>query len=1149
MTNGSRQFGRFPSRHGSGVLWLTWLALSVVPIATTLGAQLRLSAADDRRPRFLLDAGNARVPVDVTRSPSLERQVTLDLTDARLGDALAEISRQSGLAIVYSDDVLPGDARVDVTARDRSVIAVLSDVLIDKGLDVVMRPDGSAALVRRPRARTAVEGSIAGKITETRGAAPIAAVTVFVEGTNLGTTTRDDGTYRIAAVPAGVRTIVARRVGYTPVRRSVTITDGQLATVDFQLDAVAASLDAVVTTATGQQRRIELGNTVATVDVASRVESSPVKSIGELLNAQATGVQVQIGNSTGVTSRIRIRGLSSMALSNDPIYVIDGVRMTNTVGGTGTGGGSLPSRVNDLNPEEVENIEVVKGPSAATLYGTDAANGVIVITTKRGRAGAAVWSVHGEAGVLDDNNDYLAQYSLLGKNPGATTQRRCFTNELAAGTCVLDSATTLNLWKDPFLTPLKPGHRTAIGGSVSGGSTQLQYYLSADGKREEGPFGLPAFDEKRFDSLGVRVTDEMRRPSQLEQYSFRANVNAAVNPKLDLSVSTGLTLGETRFPQMDNNTDGFVYHAVAGPGYFQGPGYSGTGVLGEKLYGYAGMTPGEIFQKRSQQSVNRFIGSTTANWRPLDWLNANADVGIDLSDRRDEVLQRLGEGPTAGTALQGSSSDSRSRINNFTSNLRGTAGWGISPTLQLRSTLGAQFVAFNLNTTTATGTQLAPGGEAPSQGAVYTVGANSAPSRTFGAYLEEQLAFRDRLFLTGAIRTDRNSAFGVNYGSAYYPKASLSWIASEEGFFPEIGILTQLRLRASIGSSGVQPGPTSALRTYSVNTVYFQGAAVAGLTQNNPGNADLKPERSTEFEAGFDSRWWNDRITAELTYYRKQTDDALITQPVAPSAGVNSFLANLGGVRNAGWEYRLSAQVVDTRQFGWELSFSGSKNDNEVTAFGNIVTTPTAQIQVGKPLYAVFQRKITYNDANNDGLLSNAEVTISPPTEVVYYGPRTAPVQMALSTSLDLLERRLRLTALVDRKSGGRDMNLELMLPCLVGTSCPDLQRLNSSLSEQSRGVALKQGVFAGYSEDSDFTRLREISATYDFTALNPRKWIGAKTARLSVAARNIALWSDWTGSDPEGFIATNADSPAASQSVLTVSPPLYWMFRVNLTY
>src|SRR5688500_11997148 len=198
----------------------------------------------------------------------------------------------------------------------------------------------------------AVEGSIGGKITEARGAAPIAAVTVFVEGTNLGTTTRDDGTYRIAAVPAGVRTIVARRVGYTPVRRSVTITDGQLATVDFQLDAVAASLDAVVTTATGQQRRIELGNTVATVDVASRVESSPVKSIGELLNAQATGVQVQIGNSTGVTSRIRIRGLSSMALSNDPIYVIDGVRMTNTVGGTGTGGGSLPSRVNDLRSEE-----------------------------------------------------------------------------------------------------------------------------------------------------------------------------------------------------------------------------------------------------------------------------------------------------------------------------------------------------------------------------------------------------------------------------------------------------------------------------------------------------------------------------------------------------------------------------------------------------------------------------------------------------------------------------------------------------------------------------------------------------------------------------------------------------------------------------
>ena len=1148
MTNVSRQFGRSRARHGSGALRLTWLALGLVSFATSLGAQLRM-AQDDRRPRFLLDAGNARVPVDVARSPSLERQVTLDLAGARLADALAEISRQSGLAIVYADDAVPGDARVDVRARARSVIAVLSDVLIDTGLDVVMRPDGSAALVRRPRERRVVEGSVSGTVTEARGGAPIASVTVFVDGTNLGATTRDDGTFRIAQVPAGARTIVARRVGYTPVRRSVTITDGQQTTVDFQLEAVAASLDAVVTTATGQQRRIELGNTVAAIDVANRVEAAPVKSIGELLNAQATGVQVQIGNSTGTASRIRIRGLSSMSLSNDPIYVIDGVRMTSTVGGTGTGGGSLPSRVNDLNPEEVENIEVVKGPSAATLYGTDAANGVIVITTKRGRAGAAVWSGHFEQGRLDDRNDYLAQYSLLGKNPGATVQRRCFTNEIAAGTCVLDSATTLNIWKDPFLTPLKPGQRSVLGGSVSGGSNQLQYYLSGDGKMEEGPFGLPAFDERRFDSLGVRISDEMRRPSHLQQLSFRANVNAAVNPKLDLSVSSGLTLGETRFPQMDNNTDGFVYHAVAGPGYAVGPGYTGNGVLGEKLYGYAGMTPGQIFQKRSLQSINRFIGSSTANWRPLGWLQASADVGADLSDRRDETLQRLGEGPTAGTALQGSSTDSRSRIKNFTANLRGTATWQITPAMGLRSSVGGQFVAFNLNTTTATGSQLAPGGEAPSQGAVFSVGANSSPSRTFGAYVEEQLAFRDRLFLTGAVRTDRNSAFGVNYGSAYYPKASISWIASEEGFFPNVPMLSQLRLRASIGSSGVQPGPTSALRTYSVNTVYFQGAAVAGLAQNNPGNADLKPERSTEFETGFDSRWWNDRITAELTFYRKQTKDALITQPVAPSAGVSSFLANLGGVQNVGWEYRLQTQVIDTRQLGWELSFSGSKNDNKVTAFGNIITTPSAQIQVGKPLYAVFQRKITYSDANNDGLLANSEVTISAPTDLAFYGPRTAPTQMALSTTIDLLDRRLRLTGLVDRKSGGRDMNLERMLPCLVGTSCPDLQRMNSPLVEQARGVALKQGVFAGFSEYSDFTRLREISATYDFTYLNPRRWIGAKTARLSVAARNVHLWTDWTGTDPEGFIATNNDSPAASQNVLTVSPPMYWMFRVNLTY
>jgi len=1123
-------------------------------VAALVGASNPLTgqhtaAPDAARPRFILERANERMPVDLARSPTLRRPITLALSGVRLADAIAEISRQSGLAIVFSDDVVPANARVDLLMRDVSVADALTSLLSDRGLDIVMRPNGSASLVPRRAPPAPLVATIAGKVTASGSGEPLEGVSVFVDGSGLGATTQADGTYRIAQVVAGTRTIVARRVGYSPQRRSVAVADGQETTVDFELSAVATSLEAVVTTATGQQRRIELGNSVAAVDVTARIESAPVKSFGELLNAQAPGVQVQVGNSTGATSRVRIRGISSTALSNDPIYIIDGVRMTNTIGGAGTGGGSVPSRVNDINPEEIESIEVVKGPSAATLYGTDAANGVIVLTTRRGRAGAPIWSFHAEGGQNDDRNDYLAQYALLGKSPNTTAQRRCFSYELPTGACVLDSATVLNLWEDPDLTPLKPGWRTVLGGSVSGGTPQLRYYLAADSRREDGPFGLPKFDERRFKAQGVELRDEMKRPSHQDQFSARANLNAAVTPKFDVAVSAGLIRGTTRFPQNDNNTSGFVYNAVAGPGYAQGPGYSGVGPNGVTLFGYAQMTPGQSFQRLSEQSINRLIGSTTADWRPLTWLTTSGDVGLDLTDRRDFSLQRLGEGPPTGTLLQGSASDGRVRIENLTINGRATASWQITSELQLRSSGGAQFVGFDLNSTTATGTQLAPGGEAPNQGAVYSIAANSSPSKTLGAYIEEQLAIRDRLFITAALRTDRNSAFGVDYGSAYYPKASMSWIVSEEGFFPKPGFLNQLRLRASIGSAGVQPGPTSSLRTYATSNVYFLGATVAGLTQSNPGNASLKPETSTEFEAGFDSRWFSDRVNLEFTGYRKRTSDALISQPVAPSAGISSYLANLGGMQNAGVEYRIQAQLVDRRSIGWDVSFGGSKNDNKVTALGPIATTPTSAIQVGKPVYAVFQRKIRYDDANKDGLLTFPEVTISAATDVEYLGQAVHPTQMMLTSNLELFDRRLRVTVLVDRKAGGRLQNLERQLPCLVGTSCPELHRLNSSLDEQARGIALRQGVFAGYSEDNDFTKLREVSASYDLSAFPIRRWIGAKTARITASARNLVTWTDWTGSDPEGFIATGQDSPAASQSVLTVSPPRYVMLRLNFTY
>ena len=195
----------------------------------------------------------------------------------------------------------------------------------------------------------------------------------------------------------------------------------------FALSPVVVQLQEVVTTATGEQRRVELGNAVASVNAAQRTQTAPVTDMASLLVAQAPGVQVLPGNTTGTGARVRIRGINSLSLSNDPIYIIDGIRMTSNSASMQIGvGGTAPSRVNDINPEEIENIEIVKGPSAATLYGTDAANGVIVITTKKGRAGAARWTGFAEQGVVQDRNNYPSTYAILGHSPGLTTPRRSY---------------------------------------------------------------------------------------------------------------------------------------------------------------------------------------------------------------------------------------------------------------------------------------------------------------------------------------------------------------------------------------------------------------------------------------------------------------------------------------------------------------------------------------------------------------------------------------------------------------------------------------------------------------------------------------------------------------------------------------------------
>jgi TonB-dependent SusC/RagA subfamily outer membrane receptor len=289
-------------------------------------------------------------------------------------------------------------------------------------------------------------GTINGRVTDGATKAPVAAARVFVAGTALRTLTSEDGRYSLRAVPAGSVELAVSRLGYEAKSVALTVNVGQTTTADVELTQTTTVLAEVVTTVTGAQRKVELGNAVATINVAEKLAVAPIKDVSGLLSGRASGVQVVESGMTGSGARIRIRGQSSLSLNNEPIVYIDGVRVLSSSGSSAIGtGGSMPSRLNDINPEEIENIEVIKGPSAATLYGTEAANGVINITTKRGKAGRTRWALYSENGVLFDPNSYPDLWYLYGTTIPGGVAGRCVLTQIAAGTCRADSLITNNV--------------------------------------------------------------------------------------------------------------------------------------------------------------------------------------------------------------------------------------------------------------------------------------------------------------------------------------------------------------------------------------------------------------------------------------------------------------------------------------------------------------------------------------------------------------------------------------------------------------------------------------------------------------------------------------------------------------------------------
>ncbi len=970
-----------------------------------------------------------------------------------------------------------------------------------------------------PRAATAQAGGvIAGTVVDARTLRGVDGAQITVEGTTLGALTDGSGGFRIANVSGATVTIQVRRIGYRPHSESVRVgrTD-----IRITLSEQAASLSQVVITGTAEPvERRAIGNVVTTVDVATVQSVAPSQDVSSLINGRAPGV-VMTGGSGAIGSgpRIRIRGAASLSLNDQPLIYVDGIRIANDVSSGPQSqffSSGIISRLNDIDPENIESIEVIKGPAAATLYGTEANNGVIQIVTKRGKAGRPVFNLTSRVG--------SAWFQDAEARIGKTFRR------LADGSIAEWNPVAINreAGMDLFSTGLTQGYNLAL----NGGNDAVRYNISG------------GYDNDK----GIEPTNGLWR------WNGAGNVSISPYSSLDIQATFNTTQQRIRVPQEAGGGAWFSMYFGQAPvtdaeklrrGYFSAPPEAFWGAF------------------KQYQDVKRTTGTVQMNHRVGTWLTQRLVVGNDLTGE-DNVNQTQRMGPFfrqffGNPVDQNGTKLSRRRELGVTSvdyaaTLKTTL-FG----LQSSSSFGAQYFKRGTYAIAARGEGFPAGGLTLVDAAAVTFGGEDYfENSTLGFYGQEQVNLNDRVYITAAIRVDNNSAFGEDFSWTTYPKIAGTWVINEEPWFG-LGWVNQLKLRAAYGETGQQPAVNSALRTYAATT---GGDGTSAVTPQALGNPNLKPERGREIEFGFDGAFANERVTAELTFYRRDTEDGILSQDVAPSSGFSGQrFINIGGIQSSGIELSTRWNAIQRDRFNLDFGFNISKNDNKVTDIGDL---PFIQIggnrhTVGKPVAAWYDFKVRSADFDpttrrainmmcddgNGGTTPCLNASLQPIAPRVYVGRTDPSLEGSFNTTVTLF-RSLRIYGLVDFKGGNRVLNNNDRARCQVFAQCmanlePEKYDPVFVAQVQSSSGALREWTY----QQAKFARLREVSAAYQ---LSPR-WANLARARggsITVSGRNLALWTPYGGTDPENFFTLQQFVRLEQAQV----PPLaQLLLSVNLNY
>lgn len=985
-------------------------------------------------------------------------------------------------------------------------------------------------------------GRISGQVLDQAAQTGIGGAQVVIDGTNRSVLTNREGRYLLTNVRPGEVTIRVSTIGYRSATETIDLAPGETETVDFLLEPTVVDIDALVVTVTGEQRERELANAVGIINADDVTEVAPVQNLGEALQGRSAGVTVlQSSGTTGTGSSIKIRGNSSISLSNTPVIYVDGARIDNDNQEGPAVGGQQASRLNDINPEDIEKIEIIKGPSAATLYGTEASAGVIRITTKRGRSGPPQWTFRSELGSnlaqdtdqFPDNIWHPASFGL----PGDTLYR-------------------MNLLQsqDPF----RNGAIKTFAGSVRGGSETLTYYLSGEVQDEEGT--LPNNDFRR--------------------YYARGNFGIVPGENWDINITTGYTSNQLNLPDNDNNAFGYLGAAMLGfpwdmritaddpatgesgivtcPYELEYAKALGASIADVQPFGicsqsdpgfYANRSFEEVETLENQQNIERFTGSATASFRPTDWWTHRATLGYDVNSQRTGALVPVAPDLPFGDLSRGYRNIFNQVNRNLTLDYSTTATFGLTDDLTSATSFGVQYYR---DVTEQAGSEgrIFPRGATTVSSAVNTLGFETfSEEKTLGVYVQEQLGWRDRLFITPAVRVDDNSAFGQDFDLAVYPKIGVSYLITDEPWFGWRP-LDVLKLRGSWGRTGQQPGAFDALGTFTPFKFAFQATDLAAAVPENLGNPDLEPEIGQELELGLDMGLI-ERLDLELTYYDQKTKDAIVLKDLAPSSGFpEELFVNVGEVSNRGVELGLDAMAFESPDFSWSFRFNVSRNANEVTRLEEPIIFGlggnTQRHQQGHAFASYFAPEIvvqTDDEGNRFAYFAEADTTVNPETGAVsvegvpsYQGQPSPEWEGGISTTLGFL-RHFTLYAFADFKTGHQLFNSTEEFRCGFLGGGENLGLCAAMFEKDADGeytdealikqFASSQLSAAPWIEDADFMRLRTVSLRFDL----PEHWASAmRTAGASVtlAGQNLKTWTTYSGLDPEINFAGQVDATRA---------------------